>query len=275
MTDSVCTGSVVVDGEVASGGVDLAGFPEQPVVPDAGGEGEYSLANACPDALGDVAAVVLEGELALERVVDRLDPLADPAELAEAWLLVLAVGADELRIERGDDPLELLAGEALVGDDDLLAGEQPFAARLLEHRCRDLALALVRWRQAEGDRHPLGRAEQVQPQTPEVARVRSAVAVSRPARELGALDGLPGGPAGHRGGVQQPQPLAERRRDPGQMPDRQADLRSEGSQALVVARLLGDIGEQVRKPPAGEAQKPTLGRAMQEHLSDRERNELG
>jgi hypothetical protein len=83
---------VVVDGEVASGGLDLAGFPEQPVVPDAGGEGEYSLANACPDALGDVAAVVLEGELALERVVDRLDPLADPAELAEAWLLVLRSG---------------------------------------------------------------------------------------------------------------------------------------------------------------------------------------
>ena len=107
----------------------MAGFPEQPVVPDAGGEGEYSLADACPDALRDVAAVVLEGELALERVVDRLDPLADPAELAEAWLLVLAVGADELRIKRGDDPLELLAGEALVGDDDLLAGEQPFAAR--------------------------------------------------------------------------------------------------------------------------------------------------
>src|SRR5439155_951498 len=158
MTDSVCTGSVVVDGEVASGGVDLAGFPEQPVVPDAGGEGEYSLANACPDALGDVAAVVLEGELALERVVDRLDPLADPAELAEAWLLVPAVGADELRIKRGDDPLELLAGEALVGDDDLLAGEQPFAARFFEHRCRDLALPLVRGRQAEGDRHPRGRS---------------------------------------------------------------------------------------------------------------------
>src|SRR2546430_17176789 len=130
MTDSVCTGSVVVDGEVASGGVDLAGFPEQPVVPDAGGEGEYSLANAYPDALGDVAAVVLEGELALERVVDRLDPLADPAELAEAWLLVLAVGADELRLERGGDPLGLPAGAAPVGDEQLLPAEQPLSAGL-------------------------------------------------------------------------------------------------------------------------------------------------
>ena len=29
------------------------------------------------------------------------------------------------------------------------------------------------------------------------------------------------------------------------------------------------------KPPAGEAQKPTLRRAMQEHLGDGERDELG
>src|SRR5712692_5795244 len=143
MTDSVCTGSMVVDSEMASWGFELSGFPEQPVVPDASGEGEYSLADACPDALGDVAAVVLEGELTLERVVDRLDPLADCAELAEPWLLVLAIGADEPRIKRGDDPLELLAGEALVGDDDLPAGEQPVAACFLEYRSGDLALTLV------------------------------------------------------------------------------------------------------------------------------------
>jgi hypothetical protein len=66
MTDSVCTGSVVVVGEVAAGSVDLASFVEQPVVPDAGGEGEYALADACPDTFGDVSAVLLEGELALK-----------------------------------------------------------------------------------------------------------------------------------------------------------------------------------------------------------------
>jgi hypothetical protein len=57
-------GSVVVVGEVAARGIDLAGFPERPAVPDAGGEGEYALADACPDAVGDVSAVILEGELA-------------------------------------------------------------------------------------------------------------------------------------------------------------------------------------------------------------------
>src|ERR1039458_5491493 len=103
MIDSVCVGSVVVVGEVASGGVDLAGFPEQPVVPDAGGEGEYALADACPDTVGDVSAVVLEGELALGGVVDRLDPLPDSPEFPEARLLALAVGADERRVHAGDD----------------------------------------------------------------------------------------------------------------------------------------------------------------------------
>src|ERR1700680_3703744 len=129
MTDSVCMVSVVVVGEVAAGGVDLVGVPEQPVVPDAGGEGEEALTDSGPDAFGDVGAVVFEGELAFERVVDRLDPLADSAEFAEPFGFVFAVGADELRVERGDDLLKLLAGEALVGDDGLLTGETVVAAR--------------------------------------------------------------------------------------------------------------------------------------------------
>src|SRR5664280_739934 len=123
MTDSVCTGSVVVCGEVASGLVDLPCFPEQPAVPDAGGEGEYALADACPDSLGDVSAVILEGELALGGVIDRLDPLAD-----------------ERGVQASDGLLEFLTGEALVSDDDLTALKQPFAACALQHRRGDLAL---------------------------------------------------------------------------------------------------------------------------------------
>src|SRR5579859_49167 len=112
MSDSVWMGSVVVAGEVPAGCGDLVGVPELPVVPDGGGEGEEALADACPDAVGDVAAVVFERELAFERVVDRFDPLAHAAELAESFGFVFAVGADELRAERGDDLLELRSGEA-------------------------------------------------------------------------------------------------------------------------------------------------------------------
>jgi hypothetical protein len=65
-TGSVFTGSVVVVDEVSAWGVGESGFPELPAAPDAGGEGEYALADACPDAFGDVAAVILERELAFE-----------------------------------------------------------------------------------------------------------------------------------------------------------------------------------------------------------------
>src|ERR1039457_1891534 len=123
MTDSVFTGSVVVVGEVAAGRVGESVLPELPAVPDAGGEGEYSLADACPDPGGGVPAGFLERELAFERVVDRLDPLADPAELAEPGLLVAAIGADESGVEGRHGLLKLGASEAFIADDDLPAGE--------------------------------------------------------------------------------------------------------------------------------------------------------
>src|SRR5688500_5266231 len=126
MTDSVWIGSVVIGGELASGCVELAGFPELPVVPDAGRERE--------DALADAAG------LAVVRVVGGLVPVADPAERPEALALALAVGANGLRIEAGDELLELVAGESLVGAVVLPAAEQLAGAGALEHRRGDLAL---------------------------------------------------------------------------------------------------------------------------------------
>src|ERR1700733_1577971 len=112
MIDSV---SVVVRGEAA------AGLSVLPVVPDAGCECEDSLADAYPDAVEGAAAVAFEGELVFGGVDDRFDPLADAAEVAVAGLLVFAVGAEQLCCELLDDLFELLAGEALVADDDLVA----------------------------------------------------------------------------------------------------------------------------------------------------------
>src|SRR4051794_31748428 len=140
MTDSVCTVSVVVVGEVSAGRVDERGLPQLPAVPHAGCEREDALADARPDAVGDVGAVVFETELALEGVVDRFDPLTDRAELAEPGPLVVAVGTDERGVQRVDDLFELVAGEAFVGDDDLAAGQQAVATSAVEQRCGDLAL---------------------------------------------------------------------------------------------------------------------------------------
>ena len=242
--------------------------------PDACGEGEQSLADPGPDAVGDVSAVVLQGELSLGRVVDRFDPLAHATEAAEPWLLALAVWADERRIEGGDSLLELLAGEALVSGDDLPTLKEAFLACSFEHRRGDLALPLVCWGRREVDGHPVRGAQQVQPQPPEVAAVAGAIPVGGPASELAALGGLPGGTARHRRGVEQPEPVVEGRRDPGELVDDQADPWRERADALVVARLLGDVGEQVSQPLAGKTQKPPLGVAVEHDLRDRKRNEL-
>src|SRR3954467_11843280 len=131
--------ALVVVGDEAS-----AGLVGEPVVPDAGGEREHALADAGPDAVGGVSAVTLERKLALECVVDRLDPLPDATKRAEAGLLALAVGTDELGAERVvDEALELRPCESLVGDEDLLPVQQRAAGSAFQQRRGDLALRFV------------------------------------------------------------------------------------------------------------------------------------
>ena len=161
MIDSVW--SVVIGGEAA------AGLSVLPVVPDACCEGEDSLADACPDAGWGAASVAFERELVFGGVDDRFDPLTDTAEVAVAGLLVLAVGAEQEGCELADGLFELLAGEAFVADHDLFAVQLAGAAHPVEQRRGDLAFGLVRGREAEAVRHPVGGADEIEPKTPEVA----------------------------------------------------------------------------------------------------------
>ena len=137
--------SVVIDGEVP------AGRAQEPVVPAAGGEREQTLGDAGDEALEGAGAVVLERELVLARVDDRLDPLAHATERAEAGLFVGAVGAQQSRSGGADDLLELGSGKALVDDQRLPGLERP-----LEQRERDLALGRVGGGELEGDGIPSG-----------------------------------------------------------------------------------------------------------------------
>src|ERR671910_554749 len=191
---------------VGIGGEATPRLADPAVMPEAGRECEQAQGDAGAEPGQGASAVALETELALAGPEDRLDPLADAPERAEARLLVLAVGTQEARASVGHPALELGAREALVGDDGV-AGERD----LLEHLAGDLPLRGVGRRQLEGDRGAVGRAEQIEAESPEVSRVRAAVAVGGIARELRAPDGLPGAPAGHRGGVEQPEPVAPRR----------------------------------------------------------------
>src|SRR5215475_16135566 len=103
-------------GSVVEGGQrPLDGFAGCPVVPDAGGHGQQPLGDAGVEALGGPAAVAFEVELAFEGVVDRLDPLPDPASRPMSWRLVAPVRADQVQEEPGGDQVfELPPGEPLV-----------------------------------------------------------------------------------------------------------------------------------------------------------------
>src|ERR1051326_9493337 len=91
---------------------------DEPVVPDPGGEGEQALSDAHDNAEAGATAVFFESELALEGVVDALDVLAGPGQLAEAPPLVAAVRSDEDGRQFADEVLELPAGVPLVGHDE-------------------------------------------------------------------------------------------------------------------------------------------------------------
>src|SRR6202046_5808388 len=102
--------SVVIGGQRS-----LDGFGGGPVVPEGGGNPQQALAHPGEVASGGAAAVSFQVELAFEGVVDRFDPLADPADGPVPGRLVAAVGPDQLHRGPGGDPgLGGLAGEGSV-----------------------------------------------------------------------------------------------------------------------------------------------------------------
>ena len=107
-----------------------------------GGHGQQPLGDPGVQALGGPAAVAFQVELAFEGVVDRLDPLPDPADRAVPGCLVLAVGADQVQPEPGGDQvLELAAGEPLVADEGQAGPQRAGAGGVGQQLRGDLALA--------------------------------------------------------------------------------------------------------------------------------------
>src|SRR5215207_1016973 len=256
--------SVAIGGEVAAWVTDLL------VVDEARGECEQAQGDAHADAFDGASAVAFECELALAGPEHRLDPLADRAERAVSVRLVLAVGAQEAGTEGAHELLELLAGEAFVGQDgvalQLDAGE---------HFGSNDALGEVRGGKLERDWHAVRRAQQIQPKAPEVAAVALAPAVAGVARQLRAARGLARLAAGDRGAIERSEVVAKRRRADGQVRDDPRDRGRERAQALVVARLLRQIRKQMPEPVARQREELPVIRQPQEHLRDGQRDELG
>ena len=132
-------GSVVISGQRPPDG--LAGGP---VVPDGGGHGQQPLGDAGVQARGGAAAVAFEVELALEGVVDRFDPLPDPADRAVPGCLVAAVRADQAEpVLAGDQVLEVPAREALVPDQGQARPQRAGAGGVREQVRGDLAFPIL------------------------------------------------------------------------------------------------------------------------------------
>lgn len=149
---------------------------------------------------------------------------------------------------------ELFAGEAFVGEDDLAGLE----CSLEQFGC-DLAFGSVGGSGLERDRHAVG----------------GAVAVGGMAGQLGAFDRFARLRAGHGRRVEQPQLVAEGRRQPGQVCDQARGLGCERAHAFVVTGLAGDGGDELAEATLGEAQKAAFLRAVEEDLGDSQADNPG
>src|SRR5215210_9178104 len=158
---SSATGLRGVAGERAAGAAEL--------VVERDGGGERGEAAGQPDAqvFKRAGAVALEREDVLAGLKDRLDALAQRREVRAAAGLVLAAGALDGRVQRGQLGLEVLAAEVLVAD------QQQHLAGLALAACDQLQTdeLLVDLRRGQGERSggAVGREKGVQPEDPEVA----------------------------------------------------------------------------------------------------------
>src|SRR6266545_3235131 len=260
MNDS--KGSVVVRGQRS---FDRCADPI--VVPDGGGEGQDALPDADDDAGGGVAAVGFEVELAFEGVVDRLDDLAQGFEEAGAGTfgLALAGRAQQVQPGRGEGGFEVAAVVVLVRDQDL-SWSVPGQGGVGEDVQQYQAFVGFGAGQRGPDRQAVQGAQQVQPQTPEVARMAGAVAVLGEAGQVRALGRLAGAATLNRGRVGDPHVVGEQAGVAAQNTDQPADRASQLAQPLVVARLLRQIRKQRTQVSAGIAQPPSLAGEPQQRL---------
>jgi hypothetical protein len=150
-------GSVIVgDQRALDWGVEL------PVEPDPSGQGGQPLGDPDPHALDGVGAVAFQAELVFEGVEDGLDPLADPAQVAEPVRLITAVRAGQPRVQATHELVELASSQALVGQDDHARAQHTLAGSAVQQDLGRLALAELRVGQAPGHRHPVRAGQQVQ-----------------------------------------------------------------------------------------------------------------
>src|SRR5664280_243967 len=246
MTDS--KGSVVVSDQRA-----LDGCADVVVVPDHGGEREDALPDPGEYAGWCSSAVLFQVELAFVGVEHRFDILTQWFEelSTRAGLFALASRSEKVDTGCGECGFEVAAIVVLVRDQGG-TGDLVGQVGVVEHAQQHVAFIGFGAGDRGRDRQPVQRAQQVQPQPPEVAAVRGAVPVLGEAGQIRTLGGLPGTAALHGGGVGDPHVVAEHAGPGAQRADQPTQGADELAQPLVVPGLPGQVREQVPEVAAAE-----------------------
>src|ERR1035437_5699523 len=247
------------------------------VMPDGSSEGEQSLQYPSHDTLGSVSPVSFQVELAFQGLIDRLDHLTEWLQESRPWSRSLALlrRTDESRTLGGQEALELGTGIALVGQDDLTRsiGEQILVD--LEQVSGHFSLVDLGICQCEGNLKTGRGADQMQSQSPEVAGVAGAIAIAGEAGEVTSSDCRTGTSTLDRGRVDHPGVVVPEVSILTEDPDQGVELALGLSQALVVAGLVGQIGEVPTQVLVGVAEEPGLRGEAEQRLEHRHGEELG
>src|SRR5579871_4538470 len=178
MVDSARLGAVVDEC--------TAGSSELVVEGDGCCEGAEAGEDSFSEAWEGAGAVAFEGEQVFAGPEDALDALADRREVRPVAGLVFAARTDERCVTARDTLGEVAAGVALVAQERFAA----VASDAVKEPQADFAFVDL-WRcQRQRPGGAVGGEDRVQPEPPEEAGVRAAVAVVRRVSELGAHDGL-------------------------------------------------------------------------------------
>jgi hypothetical protein len=174
-------------------------------------------------------------------------------------------------LQLADRLREVPPGVALVTDEDLPT--DPVGS--FEQLQPDLALVALGRGEGEGTRSAVGGEEAVQSKAPEEARMRGAVAVVGGVGWLRSPRRLDRAGALHRRRVDQQQVVLVAGALGGEDADQPLDRLAQASPALVEAGLLGQLGEEVTQPPAGDREEAAVGGDAHDRLGDAERRNLG
>src|SRR5680860_213413 len=263
MIDSTPSGAVVDQSPT--------GTAQLMVEKDTGSQAENALQNALSDALCGAPPVTLQGERALAGPEDGLDTLADRSQVRSLPGLVFSSRPRHGGSEVPNSFCELPAGVAFVPEERLPACAHGAGQEFQPH----LPLVTLGGSKTERPGSAVCGEDGVQTEAPEIAGVRGTVAVIGHVAEGRALNRLSASRTLHRRRVDEEKIVRETRALAGKNLQEPLQGVAEPTPPLVVARLLGNLGEEVTEVLIGKREEPAIRGDPQHGLGHTQCDHLG